>query len=257
MKKWTVYCHMHIETSRCYVGITSHTMMHRWNQHCSQALHSKGGRWHFPNAIRKYGKDAFSHRILEICDSLEKANLREEAWIELFETRDPQFGFNLMRGGAHIPHSLKNPWNRAEYREKQLVLAKSKWLDSSFRKNHAKSVKDALNTKEFKIQRSRKTKEQWVNPKSRIKMIHAAKMRGKDPSFCEKSKNNWKDPSFREKCSIGPKQYNDMQKSKTHCIHGHEFANENLYIDKKGRRNCRTCHKLRTRQRRLKTGMVG
>jgi group I intron endonuclease len=122
MTEWIIYCHMHIETRRCYVGLTSQTMAKRWKNHVYAAKYSKN-KWHFPNAIRKYGKEAFSHRVLEICTSLEEANLREEAWIELFETRDPQFGFNLAKGGKHNSHIFrKNPWDNQEYRAKMLLV---------------------------------------------------------------------------------------------------------------------------------------
>jgi len=41
---------------------------------------------------------------------------------------------------------------------------------------------------------------------------------------------------------------------KTHCVHGHEFTEENTYIRKSGHRDCRACHRRteRERQRRLK-----
>ena len=119
---WTIYCHTHIESGRRYVGQTSQTMEKRWKNHICAAKSSKNGRWYFPNAIRKYGKDAFSHRVLEVCDSLEKANLRENAWIELFESRDPRFGFNLAKGGQHKPG--RNPWDNLEFRKNQVERTK-------------------------------------------------------------------------------------------------------------------------------------
>jgi hypothetical protein len=30
--------------------------------------------------------------------------------------------------------------------------------------------------------------------------------------------------------------------AKTHCVHGHEFAGENLYVRPDGRRQCRACN---------------
>lgn len=116
MARWTIYCHMHIASGRRYVGLTKFTVKHRWNQHCSQAKKS-AGRSHFANAILKHGKDAFSHEILATCDSLEAANAAEERLIEELGTRDPARGFNLMKGGAHTPHTFSNPWDRPEYRK--------------------------------------------------------------------------------------------------------------------------------------------
>lgn len=130
---WTIYCHIHIATGRRYVGLTFQTMLRRWNQHVSKSKSSKGGRWHFPNAIRKYSKDAFDHEVLEVCDTLEEANEAEERWIGHFGTRDPEKGFNLARGGEHVPHSFRNPWDRPEYREKSLVAAKRRWEDPEYR----------------------------------------------------------------------------------------------------------------------------
>lgn len=50
---------------------------------------------------------------------------------------------------------------------------------------------------------------------------------------------------------LGPKlPYN---KTKTHCIHGHELSGENLYVTPKGYRNCRACNAEITARRRAKT----
>jgi hypothetical protein len=76
-------------------------MMKRWNQHLKNAKTRIGrGCAHFWNAIRKYGKDAFNHKVLEVCSSLEEANEAEKDWIRSFSSWVPQFGFNLMKGGT-------------------------------------------------------------------------------------------------------------------------------------------------------------
>ena len=76
--RYTIYCHTHTESGRRYIGLTKLTMMKRWNSHIYTANHVKNGKLaatgHFPNAIRKYGKDAFSHEVLEVCSTLEEAN---------------------------------------------------------------------------------------------------------------------------------------------------------------------------------------
>lgn len=41
--------------------------------------------------------------------------------------------------------------------------------------------------------------------------------------------------------------------NRTHCIHGHEYTQENTMRDRKrGTRGCRECHTIRDRKRRLK-----
>jgi len=118
---WTIYCHVHVESGRIYVGLTRQTVERRWASHLSKARSTKGGRWYFPNAIRKYGKDAFSHHVLGICHDVDQANLVEECWIFLLDTRNLEKGFNLAEGGLHVPHPIrKNPWDDPTYRAKQL-----------------------------------------------------------------------------------------------------------------------------------------
>ncbi len=122
---WTIYCHIHEASGRRYVGLTKHSMTKRWNRHVYNALHSRGNTRYFPNAIRKYGPNAFSHEILEVCHYLEVANMAEECWIEFYETRDPTKGFNLAKGGSHvtgdsqivsISQRMKRLWENPIYR---------------------------------------------------------------------------------------------------------------------------------------------
>jgi len=130
VERWTIYCHTLIADGRRYVGLTKKTMMARWNDHVYKSKSAKGGRWHFPNAIRKYGKDAFSHEVLEVCYDLDVANLAEECWIELLDTRNPERGFNLAKGGKHAPHPIRrNPWDDPEYRAKCSENSKKLWDD--------------------------------------------------------------------------------------------------------------------------------
>lgn len=117
--KWTIYCHTHIASERRYIGLTKMSMMKRWNRHTYDALKRSRSKSHFHNAIRKYGKDAFDHEVLQICDSLEEANVAEIQWIEFHDTRNPVRGFNIMKGGSPTQHRApKNPWDRPEYRAK-------------------------------------------------------------------------------------------------------------------------------------------
>jgi len=171
MKCWTVYCHTHIESERRYIGITSRTMERRWSQHVTQSKSSKGGRWHFPNAIRKYGPEAFGHEVWKKCLTLEIANAYEEYFIDLFRTRDPECGFNLAKGGVHRPHPIrKNPWDDPEFRAKQLASSERLRRDPAFiakcasasrtfwsNPNSLIAVKDPV----YKFNRSMASRKMW------------------------------------------------------------------------------------------------
>lgn len=91
----------------------------RWKAHVRAALspHRSG---HFQRAIALYGPAAFAHEVLETTTDLGEANYAEDWWIEHFQARDPRFGFNVLRGGRVLPHPVKNPWLRPDYRAKLL-----------------------------------------------------------------------------------------------------------------------------------------
>jgi hypothetical protein len=119
---WTIYAHTHRATGRKYVGLTVQSVERRWHQHCYRAR--TGERTYFYNAIRVHGPEAFEHEALEMCVSLAEANAAEAAWVERFDSRNPERGFNVMPGGlAYEPHRLsRNPWTEPDFRERQLAV---------------------------------------------------------------------------------------------------------------------------------------
>jgi hypothetical protein len=219
---WTVYCHTHIESDRRYVGLTKYTMMHRWNQHCAQAKRSDDGRSYFQNAIRKYGKDAFSHEILETCETLEAANLAEERWVAELGTRDQKKGFNLSPGGNHVPckPGRKNPWDDPVFREKNVSAVRASvlrpevkatrsrnsrrlWSDPSFRKKVTAAVVDSIRTPEIRKKISQGLTGRKLPPETLKKMSEANLGKVHSPEHLAKmsasAKRKWEDPDFRSR----------------------------------------------------------
>lgn len=158
---WTIYCHTHTESSRRYIGLTKKTMMFRWNQHLQNAKAKRGkGCAHFWAAIRKYGKNAFSHEVLQVCDTLEEANTAEQYWIDLYGTRNLITGFNLAKGGEHVPHPVKNPWDRPEFRAANAGRNVAHILTPSARAKQQASMA----TPESKAKRSAAAKVSMASP---------------------------------------------------------------------------------------------
>lgn len=156
--RWTIYCHIHIDSGRRYIGLTRKTMMYRWNQHVYGSKLKIGIKCaHFWAAIRQYGKDAFSHEILEVCETLEAANEAEAKWISHFDSRNSEKGFNLAPGGLFVPCLVrKNPWQDPEYRLKLLASMNGRW------------------SPELRAEASNTSKENWQDPeyRSKIGVIH-------------------------------------------------------------------------------------
>jgi len=231
--KWTIYCHTHIESGRRYVGLTAQTLEKRWKNHICASKSAKGGRWHFPNAIRKYGPEAFSHEVLEICEDLDVANLAEECWIELLDTRNPEKGFNLAKGGVHVPHRIrKNPWDNPAFRARNISdMSKCHTPES-----RAKS-KAALNSPEVKAKISAAARAAAARPGSKEKRIAA-------------SKEVTSRPEVLAKMSLA------ARRRQTHCKRGHPL--HDARIRKNGQRACRVCTVQRTKEwrRRKSAGPV-
>lgn len=257
---FTVYCHIHRESGRRYVGQTKKTMLQRWNQHVYTAQKSSSGWSHFANAIRKYGKDAFDHEILETCRTVEEANASEQRWIAHFNTRDRLFGFNLTKGGGHMPYPIRVPWDRPDYREKIIpVLARMNeasseersersskmWSDPTSRANILAGTQEAIRRPEVRAKLSASSTELWKDPEFREKNLAAAAA-GRTPEVLEKLRRNWDDPGFRERCSVGTRARSEAEAAKTHCRNGHPRTPENL----DSQRECRVCIAERRREAR-------
>jgi len=198
---WTIYCHIHIESGRRYIGQTKKTWRQRWDQHVCQAKSAKNGYGHFRNAIRKYGKEAFSHQVLESCSTIEAANEAEDAWIESFSTRDPEFGFNLARGGTHKPHDIRNnPWDRPEFRE-----ANAGRNVAALMTPQARAAQKAALTKEV---RSAATKAALARPDVQAKR----EVFQKDPAYREKI-------STSLKSSLASSEVREAMSARTAALH--------------------------------------
>ena len=172
---WTLYCHTHVESGRRYIGLTRKTMMHRWHQHVSQAKCLKGTFSHFINAINKYGKDAFLHEVLAQSWTLEGANATEQELIVQYKTQNPEMGFNVMRGGDHVPLPIRrNPWDRPDFRAKMqshvarmTVLANTPSVQAKAKATRA--------TPEYKEQYSILMREIASNPETKARRSAASK----------------------------------------------------------------------------------
>ncbi len=253
--RWTIYCHIHSETGRRYIGLTKLTMMKRWNQHVRNARYKPGkGCHHFWNAIRKYGKEAFSHEVLEVCHTLEVANLAEECWIELFETMDPAKGFNLSRGGkARAPYP---PWKDLTFREacgnhankgKQLSAAHRSKIGVASRSRSRELVEQIASklrgrplTEVHRQKIGSKSRGRVHTPETLAKISTACKGRAPIASAIANS------ITFRKKRAAGRTHFDCR-------VHGPMLLSE-CYRRENGRPECRVCRRSAGLRRRRGLG---
>lgn len=81
---------------KVYIGKTAFSIQKRFQEHCKDAFRDRNEKRPLYAAIRKYGTDAFSVRLIEECDDAVAAD-REAYWIGMYEAYST--GYNATLGG--------------------------------------------------------------------------------------------------------------------------------------------------------------
>lgn len=92
---YTIYKYTNSVNGKVYIGQTSKSMEER--------AQSNGRNYRecrrFYAAIKKYSWSSFVPEILEIVETVEEANKREIYYIDLYNSTDERYGYNLAFGG--------------------------------------------------------------------------------------------------------------------------------------------------------------
>lgn len=110
-KIWTVYKHTS-PVNKVYIGITSQNPEDRW----LNGNNYKGNK-HFNSAIKKYGWSNFKHEILFENLTKQEAKDKEIELITLYDSTNPDKGYNLSSGGEAYKLSRDEIIERALLRE--------------------------------------------------------------------------------------------------------------------------------------------
>ncbi len=176
-------------------------------------------------AIRKYGRDAFDHEVLEECSTLEAANEAEQWWIAHFGSDDLVLGYNLDAGGksknsndstrAKLVESTKNRFarmsddERIEHMRRCNETARrleaergSAWLSARARRAVATLGKDGLAARGAKISRTKKAQFAAMSAEERSEK--APRKRGYKAS--EEAKKKMSDAAKARFAALSPEE---------------------------------------------------
>jgi group I intron endonuclease len=81
-----------------YVGQTRQGLRVRWREHASKSRTDRTNN-RFHNAIRKRGEAAFSRRVIDVARSQDELDAKEQLYILLLDTTNPDRGYNCADGG--------------------------------------------------------------------------------------------------------------------------------------------------------------
>lgn len=209
--QFIAYKVMCLPTDKVYIGITIQPLRKRWQQHVGARFSSQTK---MARALAKYGPDKFS--VQHIASATSREALLDLEILLIRQENSQKHGLNSTSGGDGVRDFEHNEASRAKMRESQKLIglrpetiarrseaAKKAWLQRTEQQ-----------VKEHRERASRTIREYLKTAPKRTK-------KAKEP-----------------KPFLG-KGYN--MKIKTHCPQGHAYEGENLWIDAKGRRNCRIC----------------
>ena len=109
-----IYIIKNFANGKIYIGKTERDVQKRFTEHLteSRAKNSKTYNYCLSRAIRKYGEQAFDVAVLADNVPLEKLDLIEAHYIDMYQSNDPEIGYNISKG--HSDNA-----NVDEYREIQ------------------------------------------------------------------------------------------------------------------------------------------
>lgn len=102
---YLVYFHRNKVNNKAYIGITKNSIKIRSG---TNGYRYKGNSY-FTHAIQKYGWDNFEHIVFMENLSQEQAKEIEYLLIKLFNTTNPDYGYNLRDGGDSPNSNSERP----------------------------------------------------------------------------------------------------------------------------------------------------
>lgn len=95
-------------SGKYYIGRTVRPEIERWKDHVKEAyLYPNNGCWLLNQAIRKYGENNFTVKILEDNIATDKLSERENYWINYYDATNNNKGYNRSNGsGGHIAQAI-------------------------------------------------------------------------------------------------------------------------------------------------------
>lgn len=136
MKTYIVYKYRNIYNNKVYIGQTCRSLSNRAGKNGA----GYQGCTYFYHAIQKYGWQNFEATILAQGLSKEQANEQEKYYIDLYNARNPNLGYNLLEGGqGDRQYHSKTP---EETRKKMSENMIEKWKDPAYKQHFSTCMKE-------------------------------------------------------------------------------------------------------------------
>ena len=161
-----VYKATNTHTNKAYVGLTETTLKKRIERHWGDRNKYVNNK--FKNALKKYGKNAFTWEVLRKCATVEELDYYEQFYITEHDTFHN--GYNSTTGGYNGYMTNKKLDELDGIKLSALVVGSSARRSKRYRENISKAKKGWYETEEgqkLRQEKSEKMKEFWASGKAK------------------------------------------------------------------------------------------
>lgn len=146
-----IYVIQNILDLKIYVGQTNDPPI-RWNRH--KSMSRSNSKQFIHRAMRLHKIENFTFQVIEEWETEQETNEAEEFWIEFFQSKNQEFGYNLTNGGEGsrgLKHSDSSIKKMSQTRQKIFEDPTARQKQSEAAKNHylenpdtAQKISDSL-----------------------------------------------------------------------------------------------------------------
>lgn len=177
-----IYAIVHRSTGRVYVGSTA-SIKTRVSYHRSKLRNTKHDNSYLQNSWNKYGEDAFSFVILELCEVSHLLD-RESYWMDQTGCCDKSVGFNLDTIAVRKMHCEETKAKIGAAHKGKIVSAETR---------------QKLSVLRIGVSTGRRTPEQRINySRARVGKKHSPETIAK---LCAQRRGRKLTPEWRAKCT--------------------------------------------------------
>lgn len=171
-KRWCVYMHTNKINNKVYIGQTCQNPTERWDNGNGYKTCT-----YFHHAINKYGWDNFEHIIFAENLTKDEANRMEKILIILYNTKNPQYGYNLTDGGEGVSGYKMTE----EQKEKIRCALRGRTPSEETKRKIGEAHKGMTHSEETKQILRMKHKKENLSEETINKMSQTAKERFENP----------------------------------------------------------------------------
>lgn len=180
-----IYCHTFPNGKR-YVGITRTSPERRWGKGKNYSTCPLVDR-----AIQKYGWENIEHTVIDMAESTEEAESKEQYYISLFRSNEPEYGYNVLPGGNVANNPLTDEMRyklgngqRGKPRTEEDKYKISTGVRETFSRPESNGHLGMNHTEETRMKMSDSQAKRWSKDKSRrVEAAERMRQRMSEPKF--------------------------------------------------------------------------